>query len=37
MEEINLGIEKCRNVAFSRNGKIAVVVGADNQFVVLEF
>jgi hypothetical protein len=34
--ELNLGMTKCYNVAFNGDGRIAVVVGNDNQFVVLE-
>jgi hypothetical protein len=35
-DEIELGMGYCRNVAFNGDGRIAVVVGYSNQFVVLE-
>jgi hypothetical protein len=35
-DEIDLGMGDCRNVAFKGDGRIAVVVGYSNQFVVLE-
>jgi hypothetical protein len=35
-DEIDLEMEYCINVAFNRNGRIAVVVGYFNQIVVLE-
>jgi hypothetical protein len=35
-DEIELGMGDCRNVAFNGDGRIAVVVGYSNQFVVLE-
>jgi hypothetical protein len=35
-DEIELGMGYCINVAFKGDGKIAVVVGYFNQFVVLE-
>jgi hypothetical protein len=35
-DEIDLGMENCYNVAFNGDGRIAVVVGNSNQFVVLE-
>jgi hypothetical protein len=35
-DEINLGMGSCRNVAFKGDGRIAVVVGLINSFVVLE-
>jgi hypothetical protein len=35
-DEIDLGMESCINVAFNGNGIIAVVVGIDSEFVVLE-
>jgi hypothetical protein len=34
--EIDLGMGSCRNVAFKGDGRIAVVVGYNSQFVVLE-
>jgi hypothetical protein len=34
--EIELGMGNCYNVAFKGDGRIAVVVGYSNQFVVLE-
>jgi hypothetical protein len=34
--EIELGMGDCYNVAFNGDGRIAVVVGYSNQFVVLE-
>jgi hypothetical protein len=35
-DEIDLGMGDCFNVAFKGDGRIAVVVGYSNQFVVLE-
>jgi hypothetical protein len=35
-DEFDLEMGDCLHVAFNRNGKIAVVVGYFNQFVVLE-
>jgi hypothetical protein len=35
-DEIELGMGICQNVAFKGDGRIAVVVGYSNQFVVLE-
>jgi hypothetical protein len=35
-DEIHLGMESCYNVAFNGNGRIAVVVVSNSQFVVLE-
>jgi hypothetical protein len=35
-DEIELGMGDCRNVAFNEDGRILVVVGYSNQFVVLE-
>jgi hypothetical protein len=35
-DEIDLEMESCYNVVFNVNGRIAVVVGYSNQFVVLE-
>jgi hypothetical protein len=35
-DEIDLELGSCRNVAFKVYGRIAVVVGYSNQFVVLE-
>jgi hypothetical protein len=35
-DEIELGMGDCINVAFKGDGRIAVVVGYSNQFVVLE-
>jgi hypothetical protein len=35
-DEIDLEMGSCYNVAFNGNGRIAVVVGFYNQFVVLE-
>jgi hypothetical protein len=35
-DEIELGRGDCNNVAFNGDGRIAVVVGYSNQFVMLE-
>jgi hypothetical protein len=35
-DEIDLGNVNCRNLAFNGNGRIAVVVGLNSLFVVLE-
>jgi hypothetical protein len=35
-DEIELEMGSCQNVAFKGNGRIAVVVGYINQFVVFE-
>jgi hypothetical protein len=35
-DEIDLEMADCRNVAFKRDGRVAVVVGLNSQFVVLE-
>jgi hypothetical protein len=35
-DEIELGMGSCMNVAFKGDGRIAVVVGFNNSFVVLE-
>jgi hypothetical protein len=36
VDEIDLEMGNCNNVAFKGDGRIAVVVGYSNQFVVLE-
>jgi hypothetical protein len=35
-DEIEIGMGSCYNVAFNGNGRIAVVVGFNSQFVVFE-
>jgi hypothetical protein len=35
-DEIDLGMGNCENVAFKGDGRRAVVVGSNSQFVVLE-
>jgi hypothetical protein len=35
-DEIILGIVNCNNVAFNGNGRIAIIVGRDREFIALE-
>jgi hypothetical protein len=35
--EINLGMTECFNIAFNKNGSIAVVVGFSSKFAIIKF